>query len=202
MARWSRWPLSRRWSSAAAPTNGTALGRCEMARLALKHVHQFRDRHGRLRHYFRRGSAKAIPLPGLVGSEEFMATYQAALSANIPPGINSEIGADRTLPGTIDALVVAYYKTVEWVNLKRTTHKTRKPFIERFRVANGKRQVKTLQRDNIEKMMAAIPNLHARRGWLKAIRPLLQSAVPSLITVNPAEDIKHVKLPKTKGHHS
>jgi len=170
-----------------------------MARLALKYVHQFRDRHGRLRHYFRRGGAKAISLPGLVGSEEFMAAYQAALCTVVQ---NPEIGADRTLPGTIDALVVAYYKTTEWANLKRTTHKTRMPFIERFRGANGLRQVKTLQRDHIEKMMAAIPNLHARRGWLKAIRPLLQSAVPSLLAVNPAEGIKQVKLPRTKGHHT
>lgn len=173
-----------------------------MTRLPLKHIHQFRDRHGKLRHYFRRGGAKAIPLPGLVGSEEFMAAYQAALANCFSYGTNSEIGADRTLPGTIDALVVAYYKTVEWTNLKPTTRKTRKPFIERFRVANGKRQVKTLQREHIEKMMAAIPNLHARRGWLKAIRPLLQSAVPSLIAVNPAENVKQVKTPKTKGHHS
>jgi integrase len=171
-----------------------------MARLPLKHVHQFRDRHGKLRHYFRRGGAKAIPLPGLVGSEEFMSAYQAALLKHV--SVSAEIGADRTLPGTIDALVVAYYKTTEWANLKPTTWKTRKPFIERFRVANGKRQVKTLRREDVERMMAAIPNLHARRGWLKAIRPLLQSAVPSLIAVNPAEGVKQPKLPKTKGHHS
>jgi len=172
-----------------------------MARLPLKHVHQFRDRDGKLRHYFRRNGSKAVPLPGLVGSEEFMASYQPALET-VASHNGFEIGADRTLPGTIDALVVAYYKTVEWANLKPTTRKTRKPFIERFRIANGKRLVKTLQRENIEKMMAAIPKLYARNGWLKAIRPLLQSAVPSLIAVNPAEGVKYVKTPKTKGFHT
>ena len=33
-------------------------------------------------------------------------------------------------------------------------------------------------------------------------RPSPQSAVPSLIAVNPAADVKQAKLPKTKGHHS
>ncbi len=52
-----------------------------MSRLQLKFVIQFRDRHGKLRHYFRRGGSKAVPLPGLVGSEEFMAAGHAATAA-------------------------------------------------------------------------------------------------------------------------
>jgi hypothetical protein len=67
-----------------------------MSRLPLKYVHAFRDRHGHLRHYFRKG-ARRIPLPGLVGSEGFMAAYQAALAGDAKP----EIGADRTKPGTV-----------------------------------------------------------------------------------------------------
>jgi hypothetical protein len=172
-----------------------------VARLPLKYVDSFRDRHGRLRHYFRRNRlTKAIPLPGLFGSEEFMAAYQAALAGAVLA--KPEIGATRTIPGTIDALVVAHCKSPEWTSLKPTTRKVRKPHIERFREANGPRQVKTLRRDHIEKMMAAIPNLYARRGWLKAIRALLQSGVPTLIGVNPAESIKQVKLPKSKGWHT
>jgi len=51
-------------------TNGTP----SMTLLRLKHVNKFFDRHGKLRHYFRRrGMRKGIPLPGLPGSEEFMA---------------------------------------------------------------------------------------------------------------------------------
>jgi hypothetical protein len=42
------------------------------------HVHTFRDRHGRLRRYFRRRGEKAIPLPGDPGSEEFVAAYAEA----------------------------------------------------------------------------------------------------------------------------
>jgi hypothetical protein len=70
-----------------------------MSRLPLKDVHAFRDRHGHLRHYFRK-SGRRVPLPGRVGSEKFMTAYQAALGAG---AVAPEIGADRTKPGTINS---------------------------------------------------------------------------------------------------
>ena len=76
-----------------------------MARIKLKYVNGFcnRDRKSqRVRYYFRRRGAQAIALPGLPGSEEFMAAYHAALAAL--PDESSEIGASRTSPGTINAL--------------------------------------------------------------------------------------------------
>jgi hypothetical protein len=45
-----------------------------MTVLRLKFVHAFVDRHGRPRHYFRRGG-KRTPLPGLPGSTEFQRAY-------------------------------------------------------------------------------------------------------------------------------
>jgi hypothetical protein len=78
-----------------------------MATTKLRFVNEFVDRHGRLRRYFRRPGCKAIPLPGLPGSTEFNGAYSAAL-ANAPP---IEIGASRTVSGTISALIVAYYNS-------------------------------------------------------------------------------------------
>jgi hypothetical protein len=51
-----------------------------MTRVKLKYVHEFRDRHGHPRYYFRRAGFKRTPLPGLPGSDEFMRAYQAALN--------------------------------------------------------------------------------------------------------------------------
>jgi hypothetical protein len=42
--------------------------------------------------------------------------------------------------------------------------------------------------------MAMIPNIYARNDWLKAIRPLLQFAVPTLIAVNPTHGVKPPSL--------
>src|SRR5467141_1183349 len=131
-----------------------------MTMLRLKYIHQFRDRHGRLLRYFHPKGGKAIPLPGLPGSEEFRLAYERALATISKP---VEIGESRTEPGTINALIVAYYKTAEWNALVPDTQKTRKRIIEAFRVENGNRRVATLHRDHIKTMMAAIPNLYARR---------------------------------------
>src|SRR5262245_5565053 len=95
--------------------NGTS-GMRSMVRVKLKFVNAFANhnrKNARVRYYFRRRGFKAIPLPGLPGSEAFMEAYQMALAA-IPDTDRPEIGPRRTEPGTIDALVVSYYKSDEW----------------------------------------------------------------------------------------
>jgi integrase len=169
-----------------------------MSRLPLKFVHAFRDRHGKLRHYFRKG-AKRVALPGLVGSEEFMAAYAAALGADAS---SPQIGESRTLPGTVGALVVRYYQSAEWNGLKHNTRKCRKGIIERFREQHGGKQVATLERHHIEQMMAQITLPHQRRRWLITIKLLLASAIPTMRRDNPAVGIAGVKIPKTRGYHT
>jgi hypothetical protein len=77
-----------------------------VTRIRLPHVNAFRDRHGKLRHVFRRRGFKNVPLPSLPGSEEFMAAYQVALA-----GVESklEIGAGRTKPVTVNAATPRVY---------------------------------------------------------------------------------------------
>ena len=113
-----------------------------MTRLKLRHVHAFVDRHGRVRHYFRRRGAKQVPLPGLPGSAEFMAAYQAALAGVTAPAV--EIGANRYKPGTVDAAVVGYYQSLTFRELAPSTQRMRRQIIERFRVEHGAKQISTL----------------------------------------------------------
>jgi site-specific recombinase XerC len=174
-----------------------------MAVIKLKYVNSFanRDRKGgRVRHYFRRRGEKAIPLPGLPGSEEFMAAYAMALAATPD---QPEVGANRTLPGSINALVVDYYRSAEWQHgLAEDTRKTRRRIIERFRVKHGDKRVALLRREHIEKMLAQISKPSAKRHWLKAIRGLLRFAVPTMLKVDPTAGVAAIKLPKSKGHHT
>jgi hypothetical protein len=72
-----------------------------MARIKLKYVHSYVDRHGVARFYFRRAGFKKIPLPGLPGSNEFMTEYQKAVG-NAP---RIEIGAGRVASGSIGAAI-------------------------------------------------------------------------------------------------
>ena len=52
-----------------------------MAQIRLRFVNSFRNKSrkdGRVRYYFRRGrGGKAIPLPGILGDEQFMSAYGA-----------------------------------------------------------------------------------------------------------------------------
>jgi hypothetical protein len=43
-----------------------------MTSIDLKHIHTFRDRHGKLRTYARVPGQKAVALPGIPGSAEYM----------------------------------------------------------------------------------------------------------------------------------
>src|SRR5262245_22761361 len=172
-----------------------------MARIKLKYVNAFANRgrkDKRVRYYFRRRGGKAIPLTGRPGSEEFMAAYAAALA-----GLSRvEIGASRTLPGTINALVVNYYGSDDWQKLATDTKKNRGRVIERFRAEHGNKRVALLQREHILGMLAAIERPSAKRHWLKAIRGLLRAAVPTMRRDDPMEGIAGIKMPKTKGHHT
>jgi hypothetical protein len=79
-----------------------------MTNLRLRYVHAFVDRHGKARHYFRR-HGRRIPLPGLAGSPEFNRAYEQAL-AGAPPA--AEIGAARTIAGSVNAMIVGYLSSV------------------------------------------------------------------------------------------
>ena len=55
-------------------------------------------------HYFRRHGLR-VPLPGLPGSTEFNEAYAQALDEAPAPAV---IGASRTIPGSVNAMIVGY----------------------------------------------------------------------------------------------
>jgi integrase len=172
-----------------------------LARIRLKYVNSYFDRFGVERHYFRkRGMKKGIALKGIPGSEEFMAAYAQAL-AGLPDAEKIEIGAKRTLPGTIDALCVSYYRSEAWLALAEGTRRDRRPIIERWRERYGSYRVALLRREHIVKMLAEIDKASAKRSWLRSIRHLLEHAVPVMVKENPAACVAMPKI-KIKGHHS
>ena len=176
-----------------------------MARIKLKHVNSFGNpnrENGEVRHCFRRRGEKAIRLPGQPGSREFMDAYHLALAGPTALAGKPEIGASRTAPGTIAALIVSYYKSDEWLSgIEEETRKTRRRIIEKFRVRHGDKRVAMLRPDHVRDMLKEIAKPGAKRNFLKAVRPLLRHAVPTMLKEDPTIGIT-VKMPKTKGFHS
>jgi integrase len=174
-----------------------------MAKIKLKYVNAFSNKsrnNKRPRFYFRKRGMKNIPLPGVPGSEEFMQAYTMAFAAL--PDAKPEIGEKRTAPGTLDALVVSYYRSTDWASFAEDTKDTRRRIIEKFRAQHGNKRVRLLAEAHLVAIMSKLASPSARRSWLKAIKPLLQHAVPTMRKDNPAAAIPPVKLPKSKGHWS
>lgn len=135
-------------------------------------VSSFTDRHGKQRFRYRRSGHKAVYLHGVPGSPEFAAAYEAATSGQTT---KPQIGASRTVPGTINALAVAIYGSAEWVQLSKSTQATYRGIIERLRTEHGDRAVRALQTEHILKMRdrkakapAAANNLVKVLRWMLA----------------------------------
>lgn len=172
-----------------------------MARLRLKYVHTFRDRHGKTRHYFRRKGFKDIALSGIPGSDEFMLAYQAALTGVTAPKI--EIGAAKSPPGTISATIGAFYASAAFQGLAPSTQVTYRNVLERFRAEFGRAQVKHLEPVLIRKILEKrAKKPAAANSLLKRLRAVMQFALDAdLIKVDPTIGVRPIRQ-RTSGFHS
>lgn len=137
----------------------------------LPFVKSYRDRHDTERHYFRKPGAVSVPLPGPYGSPDFLIAYKEALE-NAP---RREIGADKTVPGSISALVALYYKTPAYSGLTDQTRSTYRNTLEKLREAHGNLLVKGIRFRHVEHILDALPA--NRENWRKVFRLILNLAV-------------------------
>ena len=90
------------------------------------------DRHGKRRVRFRKGGF-SIYIAGTPWGEDFMRQYAAALD-----GVKAQagnVGAERTKPGSFDALCVSYFRSPDFRGLRPSTQTARRNIIEPFRGA-------------------------------------------------------------------
>lgn len=164
----------------------------EMATIDLPYVQRFKDRHGIVRHYYRRAGFKRIPLPGQVGSAEFMAAYAKAVEACRPAPKPAEA---RVQPRSITALVMTYYKSADFMALADSTKKAYRGVLDRFRAVHGDKGAATIQTHHLEaiflgmaerpeavrnlrKRLSQIFGLAVRLGW-RADNPIRETKAPN-----------------------
>jgi hypothetical protein len=169
-----------------------------MAKIKLKYVNSFYDRQGRLRHQCRVPGQKSFTLPGLPGSAEFMAAYHAALAG--APATSTEIGADRTTPGTVNAAIVAYYRHPSFTDgLSLASQRMRRPILEKFRKAHREKRLPLLTSDHVALLLKPMKP-HAKKNWLKTLSGLMAFAVAqNLIKSDPTKGVT-AKAVKSVGH--
>jgi integrase len=148
-----------------------------MSGIRLKYVNQWvdkRDGGAKARFYFRR-HGRRVPLPGLPGSAEFMAAYQLALTEQLP---QPQIGASRTKPGSISALIVTYFGSPQFLSLKPATQQTYRLILQKFRAEHGDKPLALLTRKHINAMLAQrVTTPAAANHWLRLMKMLMAFAV-------------------------
>jgi len=163
--------------------------------VSLRYIDEFKDRHdGRVRRDYRRPGGSCIPLPGEVGSKEFMAAYEAAAAGEHDP-----IGVGRHDPRSVAAGVSLYFASAKFAELAPDTRAMRRRELERFRVEHGERALYRLDQGTVERLVAK-KRPHPARNFLKALSPFLDwCVVESLIATNPAKGVQRPKAPNTGG---
>ena len=135
-------------------------------------------------------------------SEAFMRAYAAAKEGS-KAKTTTIIDGKRTVPGTINAVIVNYYASPAFKDLKTSTQANRRNILERFRADFGDLPVKGLTRSVIDKVMGNRSNTPmAANNLMKVLRYLLDHALSlGMIAANPAIGVKRYRS-KSDGHHT
>src|SRR6476469_5345054 len=121
-----------------------------MASVRLRFIKSYVDRHGRPRNYFRKPGMKSVALPGAIGSAEFLAAYQEALSVASPA---NDIAARHTRAGTISAVIVSYLGSARFLKLKLVSQKSYRGILEGLRRDCGHLLAAGLERKHIVEIL-------------------------------------------------
>jgi enterobacteria phage integrase len=160
------------------------------------YCNRYRDRHGRMRVYFRRKGCPSVPLPEDVSSDEFWEAYAKALRAK--PDKPLLVKPD----GTMAALIASYLQSPEFVAVRETTKAGYCSRIEAIRKAHGHRPVATMTKDAIvTKVLQPYAGKEGQRlAILKMLRILIRHArAIGLLDHDPSAGIER---PKTKNIRS
>lgn len=165
------------------------------ATIRLKYVLQYKDKTGKLRTYFRKGSTR-IPLPGEPSSQEFSAAYLAALGGIVRP-------VTKGGPGGVKEAVEGYLASPAFKSLAVGTRKIRKKPLDTFMEKYGSAPISELKPAHIAKILTSKANRPpTARNLLKTLRGFLKWCVETnKIRVDPSAGLK-VKTAKTSGFHT
>lgn len=171
----------------------------QMAKIELAHVQAFTDRHGRRRHYYRRKGQKRLALPGEPGSAEFMAAYAEAKAADLatPKAMKKAADAARIQPRSISALIIVYYRSQDFLDLKPSTQSNYRNILDRFRGKHGNKAASTLETHHLEAIFQSMAGLP---GATKNLRKRLNTVFGLAVRLGWRKDnpVRETKAPKGK----
>jgi site-specific recombinase XerD len=126
-----------------------------------------------------------------------MAAYERAKSGHWTA---PQLGASRTVPGTVNAGLVSYYQSGGWDALAESSQKMRRNILEKFRGDHGDKRI-ALMLGSALQVIVNKKTPAAQRNWKKALRGFIDHCLAlGMMKVDPLAGVKLVKM-KTTGHH-
>lgn len=147
-----------------------------MVRLTKKYtyVNAIKDRYGKNRYYYRR-DYQSVRIQADFGSRAFDQEYH---DIHDNWASKTPASAAKVISGTVDDLIIQYYKSADFKSLTPTTQKNYKRVFEDFRERAGKLMVRSMQRRHILRIKdekADKPG--AARTYLKRLNTLFNFAM-------------------------
>jgi integrase len=166
---------------------------------------QYRDRAGNWVNQYRR-EGRLVRLPnGRDFTEAFWKAYYAAEAGILAGAAGQQIGEARTRPGTVNAALVGYYRSVQFRTLRPNTQRAIRTSLERdLRPVYGAARIAHLLpkhvRSIVDEKAATAPA--GAKGLLTALRNFTRFCVATdLLKTDPAVNIKPPRH-RSEGHHT
>lgn len=158
-----------------------------MAGVRLKHVERFRDRHGKLRFYYRLGKGNRIALQGQPGTGEFMQSFENAAQ---------NYGKKTSNDKTFYVLANLYYRSRKFIKLQNTSKLTARQTIDQFLREHGHRRVDQLTPKLVEMLLTEKADKPGRANLLLQYLKLLckLAYLEGWIKSDPTAGAKRFKL--------
>lgn len=165
-----------------------------MAKIKLRYINEYLDGTGKVRRYFRKDGVR-VKLPGLPGSAEFMAAYQALLAQQPVP-------AKPHAAGSFAQLVTDFYSSNLFLNLKPNSRRIYRSALDPLSKEHGHRGVHLMTADAVERIITRIGVDHPAMGNLTraVMRRLMGYAVKRKLL--PANPVTGIELFNVGEHHT
>jgi integrase len=168
-----------------------------------------RNRHGRLRWYFRPDRTKPrIRLPDNFGSAEFELAYRVAVAGEAPPSSQSlPRQGRRASRGSLGWLVSLYLASPAFLGNRASTQRPRRTMLEKLGAAKGEVAIEDIDRGVIQEAMnARRETVHMANAWLTTVSHMFDWAMQEQtdpatgrsfrLDGNPCEFVKRFQPPK------
>jgi integrase len=152
-----------------------------MARIKLKFVNEYRDRHGRIRRYVRIPGSRSVKLPGLPGSIEFMDAYAAAIATVAPPPSSKHV-----IHGSLAEVAAGYFRSAGFANLSEASQQAYRYALNPILEAHGHRLVRELPKSGARNIVEAIGA--SRPGMANLTRAVLSKLMAYAIATGVRPD--------------